>query len=324
MLSSSAWSSQSLSTNSNWIHILTNSEVEYICSQSFDDRNILFNSSEGNKLLNNLLLDIVDELEYRSGIFVLKNFPIYMHINDVKRMFSWFGSKIGRLLPQSSEGKLIIDVQNNNKQDGALSRGPFTNEALQFHSDRCDVTALMCIQQAEYGGETLVASSQYIHNRIYEDSQLLLEKLYTPFFYTRAGWEKEVYGKQCYLMPVFNIHKGFFASRYMRPLIDEAQQIGSIPKMTNDQLSALNLLESIANEDTTHIKLRLEPGDVLLFNNLITFHARHVYRDNNKEEGGKRHLLRLWLSTFNSRPLSDYYQPLFGNIGPGELRGGYL
>lgn len=326
-----AWTSDTLNLNKNWVHVLSNKEITDVLSFFIDAENsksekYVFNAENVNSAsLNLLFTKISTELEKGSGIFVLKRFPIQSLIETTKASYLNFCSSIGHLLPQNHKKELIIDIQNmgkSNNADASLSRGPFSNDSLQFHSDRCDVTVLLCLQQAKYGGETLIASSQHIHNKIYEQSPLLLRQLYLPYYFARAQWEKEIYDKQYYEMPIFSFYKGYFASRYMRPLIDEAQQIDGVPKLTVNQKNALSLLETIANDTNTHIGLRLEPGDILFFNNLTTFHARNAYQDN-VEEVSKRHLLRLWLSSFNNRPVSHYYEPLFGNIGAGELRGGY-
>ncbi len=325
-----AWSNDTLKMNKRWIHVLSSNEIAEIIPLMVKIDNSKFNYSLINAInnspaiLNDLIKNISAELEQGSGVFVVKRFPINALIETSKDLYLKFCSFIGHLLPQNHLKDLVIDIQDittNNKADTSLSRGPFTNDSLQFHSDRCDITALLCLQQATNGGETLIASSHHIHNRIYESAPELLKQLYLPYYYARAQWEKEIYDKKYYEMPVFSIYKEYFASRYMRPLINEAQLMDGVPKLTNTQNSALSLLEEIANDSSTHVKLRLEPGDILFFNNLTTFHARNAYEDN--EEISKRHLLRLWLSGFNNRPVSHYYKPLFGNIGAGELRGGY-
>lgn len=326
-----AWSKDTLKLNNQWIHILSSNEIADIISLNAQTDNVKFDGCLFNAInstptvLNDLFSKISNELEQGSGVFVLKRFPINTLTKTTKDLYLKFCGFIGHLLPQNHLKELVIDIQNmntNNKADTSLFRGPFTNDSLQFHSDRCDVTTLLCLQQAKIGGETLIASSHYIHNIIYEHSPELLKQLYLPYYYARAQWEKEIYDKKYYEMPVFSMYKDYFASRYMRPLINEAQQMDGVPKLTNIQNSALSLLEAIANDRNVHVRLRLEPGDILFFNNLTTFHARNAYEDN-VEEISKRHLLRLWLSSFNNRPVSHYYKSLFGNIGAGELRGGY-
>ena len=62
-------------------------------------------------------------------------------------------------------------------------------------------------------------------------------------------------------------------------------------------------------------------GDVLLINNWVTFHRRTAFEDHTEPER-RRHLLRLWLSVPNSRPLDPRFAANFGATGAGALRGG--
>ena len=51
-------------------------------------------------------------------------------------------------------------------------------------------------------------------------------------------------------------------------------------------------------------------------------HARTDFEDYD-EEDRKRHLLRLWLSVPNSRPLSPLMKDVYRDVRPGAWRGGY-
>jgi len=68
--------------------------------------------------------------------------------------------------------------------------------------------------------------------------------------------------------------------------------------------------------------MMLEPGDLVLLNNHVTYHARTEYRDHPEPER-KRHLLRLWLSVPNSRPLPEGWSALFHDRRAGAVRGGF-
>jgi hypothetical protein len=50
----------------------------------------------------------------------------------------------------------------------------------------------------------------------------------------------------------------------------------------------------------------LQPGEVLIANNYVTFHARSAFEDHDEAER-KRHLLRLWLTLPNGRPLPPIF-----------------
>jgi len=62
------------------------------------------------------------------------------------------------------------------------------------------------------------------------------------------------------------------------------------------------------------------PGDIQFLHNHQIVHARTAYEDF-EEEDQKRHLLRLWLSPPNGRPLLDAFAERYGSVVPGQ-RGG--
>ena len=70
-----------------------------------------------------------------------------------------------------------------------------------------------------------------------------------------------------------------------------------------------------------HLRIRQQPGDILLLNNWVTLHRRTAFKDYEEREK-KRHLLRVWLSVPNSRPIDPLFQDNYGATEAGALRGG--
>ncbi len=66
----------------------------------------------------------------------------------------------------------------------------------------------------------------------------------------------------------------------------------------------------------------LEPGDIQFIHNHQILHARTAYEDY-EEPDKKRHLLRLWLSPPNGRPLPQVFAERYGSVTPGN-RGGIM
>lgn len=67
--------------------------------------------------------------------------------------------------------------------------------------------------------------------------------------------------------------------------------------------------------------MELERGDLQLLNNFTNWHSRTSFEDF-EEEDEKRHLMRLWMSTPNSRELPPEFAEFFGDVRPGAVRGG--
>jgi hypothetical protein len=69
------------------------------------------------------------------------------------------------------------------------------------------------------------------------------------------------------------------------------------------------------------LSMMFEPGDIQFVNNHICVHGRTAFEDFT-DESRKRHLLRLWLSVPNSRPLDPAMAPSYGDVRAGAVRGG--
>ena len=122
-----------------------------------------------------------------------------------------------------------------------------------------------------------------------------------------------------YPLPIFAMRDGYFTSHFSRTYIEQAQQLPDVPRLTAEQLEALDLLMELAEE--LCFEMPLEPGDLQFLNNHLIYHGRTAFEDD--APGGRdRLLLRLWLSMPNSRPLPENHRVLWGSVDAGGLRGG--
>jgi hypothetical protein len=96
-------------------------------------------------------------------------------------------------------------------------------------------------------------------------------------------------------LPVFTDVDGKPRIFYIGWYIHDAQRHTSVPRLTQSQREAMELLETIANDESFHITMDFQPGDVQLLNNAKILHAREAYEDDGATET-RRHLLRLWLA----------------------------
>lgn len=71
------------------------------------------------------------------------------------------------------------------------------------------------------------------------------------------------------------------------------------------QVEAMSLLEQTAARDDLRMDYNLQPGDMQFINNHTILHARSAFKDwEDEKDGGKRHLLRTWISPSNGRSAS--------------------
>jgi hypothetical protein len=145
--------------------------------------------------------------------------------------------------------------------------------------------------------------------------------LYQPFYWS---WnQQEPPGeKPYYPQPIFSMQGGKFSCRYIRGQIVNAQRFPEVPRFTPEQIEAMDLLDAITNDEHFHITYEFKPGDIQLLNNHVCFHARTAFEDYPERER-RRHLLRMWLSVPNSRPLSQAMSTIYQDQRPGVVRGGF-
>lgn len=268
------------------------------------------------------LASLQTELEEGSGAILIKGYDVErFSAKDSERVFYGLATHLGTAVSQSSVGDIVFNVRDEGYQtDDAKTRGPNTSKRLSFHTDRCDVIAFLCLQQAISGGENQVVSSVAVFNQILSERPDLLQVLTQPFYYKRHNVDAGNADAYCQ-QPIFSFCESRFASAFLRVLIDRAYVDDNTPEMTPSQKEALDFLEAVCERPSMHVEFRQEPGDILLLNNWITYHRRNAFQDH-KNIARRRHLLRIWLAMPNSRPLDRAFLANYGAIEAGALRGG--
>ena len=264
-----------------------------------------------------------DELEDGLGLTLFRGFPVDRYAVDDLRAIYWGVCRhIGTAISQSWRGDVIGDVRDiGTDVKGPEGRGYTSRAELEYHCDSADVTGLFCLTVAKSGGRSFVVSSLAVHNEVARRRPDLLDVLYTPYYWSRQG--QELPGEPPYYpQPVFGVRDGHFTSRYIRTHIRSAQRFADVPRLSPQQIEALDLVDAIAADPAFHLSFQLEPGDILFLNNHVTYHSRTEFEDW-AEPARKRHLLRLWLSVPNSRPLPEAFSAIYRDRRPGAVRGGF-
>ena len=281
-----------------------------------------------------LLADVSRTLEEGRGLAKVTGLAVERYDEeDLRRIWYGIGLHLGTPVSQSQAGlrmKVIRDegatvgqvYGQMNNADGSAFLSSYaravSNGLLRFHTDRTDVVGLLCAGQAEAGGLSKVASTVAVHNEILRRRPDLLEVLYRPYPRSRLGEEKGG-DSMVYMLPVFGLRDGRFTSHYSRTYIEAAQKMADVPRLTPQQVEAMDLLAEVA--DSLCYRMRLEPGDMQLLNNHVIYHARDAFTDD-AASGRVRRLLRLWLAMPNSRALPEDHAVLWGDVRAGALRGG--
>src|ERR1700722_19889782 len=87
-------------------------------------------------------------------------------IPESATLYWGIGSYFGSARSQNAKGHLlghIYDLGGRSATNPNL-RSYATSEGQNFHIDRCDVVALLCLKRAKSGGLSAIASSMAVHN----------------------------------------------------------------------------------------------------------------------------------------------------------------
>ena len=325
---SSAWYGPDLDQSPHWIEYLSPDEIAEV-EQAMkpldsESRDIATIRREDFVLptLAPRLRRLLDEVLNGRGFVLLRALPVD---NWTKResaiAFFGIGTHLGSARPQNAQGHILGHV----KDLGRSSRNPAvriyqTRERQTYHTDSSDVVCLLCLQPARSGGLSSLVSSVTIFNEMRRRPDLL-RVLFDPIETDRRGEALE--GQKPYFkIPVFSWHKGFLSAIYQRQYIESARRFEDVPPLTDIQVEALDLFDSLANDPSLHLFMEFQPGDIQIVHNHTILHDRTGFDDWPDPER-KRHLLRLWLAPEIARPLPSVFAERFGSVVPGE-RGGVV
>jgi hypothetical protein len=259
------------------------------------------------------------------GFVLLRGLPVEDRpIAESATAYWGVGTYFGRARSQNAKGHLlghVYDLGTGLSATNPNLRSYATAERQNFHIDRCDVVALLCLRRAKSGGLSTIVSSMSVHNAMAQRRPDLLERLYRPFPIDRRGEVPE--GKApFYEAPVFNEHAGTVSVLYSRLHIGSSQRFPEARRLTPEDIEALDTLGELAADPELRLDMNFMPGDIQFLHNHTILHARSAYEDWPEAER-KRHLLRLWLAPPGARALPPVFAECYGGIAIGN-RGGII
>ena len=266
-----------------------------------------------------LLGRVRHELLRGRGFVVLRGLPVERYSPlESATIFIGVGAHLGKARSQNARGHVLGHVYNV----GLSGTDPNvriyqTNERQTFHTDSCDVVGLLCLREAESGGDSLLVSALSMFNELRRERPDLLARLLAPMPHDRRGEVPEG-AKPFFEIPVFSWYAEALTIFYQRQYFDSAQRFAEARRLDAADIEALDAFDALANDERFHFRMRLLPGDVQLVHNHTLLHDRTAFRDG---PSGNRHLLRLWLACPGARPLPPAFAARYGSIEIGD-RGG--
>jgi hypothetical protein len=272
---------------------------------------------------------VAAELEHGRGLVRLTGLdPARYTQADLKRVFWGLMCHLGTPLPQNTTGEILAEVKDETGIGVAIAAGTARARSrstgpLRFHTDKCDLLALLCASNGIAGGVSRIVSTVAIQDAMAQRRPDLLAVLYEPFWRARpADEEGEGMASRPFAMPVFaRGPDGAFTSQYSRTYVELAQGMPGVPALRPAQVEAMDLLAALAEE--LCVEMPFEPGQIQLMNQHVTYHGRTAYADD-AAAGARRNLLRIWLASPLGRALPAGHAEQWGEVRAGALRGGAM
>jgi hypothetical protein len=256
------------------------------------------------------LSSITEELEHGRGFSLLRGLPVGpddKYSKEEAACLLWMiGRSMGDVPPHNGAGHLVGSV----KVDGTPAKDPSvrhygTTGTTTMHNDFSDIVGLLCLRQAAVGGESLVVSSDMVHNLMLEEHPDLLPELYFNHYIDRKSEQLEGMDPW-YRSPVYIYVDGKLSTKQGSHL-RSAQRLQQVPRLTQRQIAALDAVEEIRNRDDMTLYMRLEPGDLQLLNSYTTLHNRLPF-EHSPDTRFQRHLLRVWVTLPDGRRLTKEFE----------------
>lgn len=246
------------------------------------------------------------------GLVVIRGLRLDRWTQQETEMVYWgIGNYLGRVMRQNFRGERLDKVKNLGAENVT---DPYrvieTNLHFQPHTDNGMLEprppaylGLMCIRNADNGGDSLLVSAYTIHNIIRAERPHYLQRLY-KLFAIEPPVEQVIPGREAlWRRPVFEWDGRDLTIHYIRYLMDPGMVRAGTP-LTPEETEILDFIDSILRRDEVLFQYQLKPGEILFENNLRNLHGRTAFADQ-ALAGKGRELRRIWLWRRHGHPGTD-------------------
>jgi hypothetical protein len=326
----SVWYGPQMSASSEWIYQLTSddiAEIEAAMAPLVVAEADIAQIRKSDFNLPNLgpkLASICNDVMTGRGFALVRGLPVERwSIRQSATAYFGVGTHFGNARSQNGKGHVLGHVRDLGRDavNDPTARIYQTAERQTYHTDSCDIVALLCLKTAKSGGASALVSSMTIYNEMLKRRPDLLPYLFEAMHTDRRG-EVPAGEKPWHDIPVFNWHEGHLSALYARRYIESARRFPEIAPLSEAQTAALDLFDELANDPAINMQMSFQPGDMQWVHNHTMLHDRTAFEDWPEPEQ-KRHLLRLWLAVPGARPLPSIYAQRFGKVEIGD-RGGII
>jgi len=315
-----AWTS-STTTKADMTLVLTPAQIERLedmAARSVGKEALdLTRADVDDPVIADLAKDILARVRDRHGVALLSGLSRARFSDDMlTRIFWGIGRHLGEPESQSILGDKVGHVRKAPANPN--NRGYRSDRELFPHTDSTDIAGLLCLRSAKAGGVSQFVSGLAIHNELLANHPDLLPALYAGYYFHRSGeqlpHEAPITPTR---IPIFAYYEGALSVYYLRGFIDmAARELEPDGKVPADLKRSLDAFDALTSREDMRIAFTMEEGEMVFMNNHVVLHARTAFEDFPEEEK-HRHLLRLWLSVPDLRPVS----PAMNVHGAGGIKG---
>ena len=326
----SVWRPADLARRGDWLHVLGEDEIAELSEAAAAveqsgldllglDRRRFALSAALSGTFARFRAQIIDGL----GFVQIRGLPVErLGRRKAATIFWGVACHLGdEIVSQNARGNLLDHVKDFGQTfSSPTSRGPYTRERIEYHTDACDVVGLLCLHPSASGGESTLASGGAVHNEMLRRRPDLVEALRQPLYRDRRG-EVPPGRDPWYAMPVFNFFEGCLSVTNEPSYIDSVARFFEENPNSPDQLEALQFLDEIAEE--LHFDIAFEAGDMQFLHNHTVMHSRQAFTDF-PDLARRRHLLRIWLLTYDGQPVPPVFYERNGSPETARRPGGIV
>jgi hypothetical protein len=307
----SAWRGRDLAKDRSWVVQLSPNqaaELEQAAGRAIASGKPMvallrgdFRLHESEALLEDVRRRVVDGL----GFVLLRGLPVQGRSREVIRMLYWaLGTRLGHAVTQNLQGDLVAEITDRGLDVNNLDVKPSqTNAEQRPHTDPADIVGLLCINAAQSGGLSRIASTMALYNAVLENHPEYLEWLYRGFHHNLRGDASEAapFGCTPKPIPVYRYYGGTLSCVFNASTIKEAQRrMGE--RVPESEMRAIDYMVDLARSDEYRLDMEFAPGDLQVLNNYTVMHWRTGFQDWPQPER-RRLLYRLWLKALEARPV---------------------
>lgn len=268
-----------------------------------------FNSKGKEKIfhkrkLRTLSREIKNLYILRSDLYIIFKNIIPNNDKNLKNKLLFIARLFGKLLKQNKSGKYYLEITPNLKKLKKFKKDKIkenlryhqTNLGGSIHSDGPQhenppkFLFMFVNKSAKKGGGTVVVNTKQIYQNIKRNHPKEFKILNKKFIFERRGFYTKR-NNAIFKKKIFKINKKDFCFRYLREYIEKGYNL-SKKLLSDDQTTALNLLDKKLQSNVFQKKYKLKTGDMILLNNNILAHGRTGFKI---ENNNKRSLYRMWV-----------------------------